>query len=150
MKESSPVESPRGDDSSSDMGESQNLDADAEVEGKREEVKMESAKQEYSHMEVQHEEEQEEEDDEEDEEEEDEEGGEEENEMDMQKKGEGEGLVQSKIGERLGEESMRQSEPGRPENSGGIQTHSDEHNKEAAVVQQQAHKVCIFIYGIHI
>lgn len=141
QEESSLGESARGDDSSSDMGESQNLDADAEVEGKREEVKGESAKQEYSHMEVKHEEEQEEEeDDEEDEEEEDEEGGDEENEIDMQKKGEGEGLAQSKIGERLGEESMRQSEPGKPENSGGIQTHSDEHDEEAVAVQKQAHK----------
>ncbi|KAJ4717439.1 putative Bromodomain-containing protein [Melia azedarach] len=125
QEESSPIESPQGDDSSSDMGESQDLDADAEVEGKSDEVKMERKHEE---------EEDEEEDDGEDEEEEEDEGGEE-NEIEMQRKGEGEASQQSK-----GEESMRHSELGRQGKSGGVQTHSQEHDEETAGDQKQTHK----------
>lgn len=135
LKESSPIESPQGDDSSSDMGESQDLDADAEVEGKSDEVKMERKHEE---------EEDEEEDDEEDEEEEEDEGGEE-NEIEMQRKGEGEASQQSK-----GEESMRHSELGRQGKSGGVQTHSQEHDEETAGDQKQTHKVLTYMYDYDI
>ncbi|XP_031253554.1 ABC transporter F family member 4-like [Pistacia vera] len=135
QEESSPVESPGGEDSSSDSGESQDPDADTEVEGKREEMKMESTKPQYSHIDGKHEaDEEEEEEDEEDEEEEDgeeeDEDGEE-NETEIQKKGEGE----------VSRESIRQSEPGRAEKLGtGVQTHSPGHEEETVAVKQKTDK----------
>ncbi|KAI9178518.1 hypothetical protein LWI28_027476 [Acer negundo] len=132
QEESSLVESPGGEDSSSGMGESRELDADAEVEGRRNEMKGEDSEQQYSRMEEKHEEEEEEEEEEEDEEEEVEGEEEEENEIEIQKKGEGE----------VREVPNRQSEPGLTQKySTGVQTYSRRHEQESAAVKQQKHKL---------
>ncbi|XVE48565.1 hypothetical protein DITRI_Ditri01bG0011700 [Diplodiscus trichospermus] len=117
QEESSPVDSPYGEDSSLNMDESMDLDADAEVEGEGEKFKVEMSEQQYSHVEERHEEEEEEEDEEDEEEEEEDE---EENEIKTMKKCEAETKEQSQFGDRLSEEAIRKSQPGIVKNSGAV------------------------------
>ncbi|OMO75206.1 hypothetical protein CCACVL1_16303, partial [Corchorus capsularis] len=103
QEESSPVNSPYGDDSSLNMDEAVDLDADGEVEAEGEKIKLEASERQNSHTEERHEEE---DDDKEEEEEEDEE----ENDINIVNKGEGERKEQSQLGEILSKEPISQPE----------------------------------------
>ncbi|KHG30451.1 histone acetyltransferase gcn5 [Gossypium arboreum] len=136
-KESSPVGSPYGEDSSLNMDESVDPYADAEVEGEGEKVKGEVSEHQYSRMEERHEEE---EDDGEEEEEEDEE----ENDIKTINKDEGQTKEQSQFRDSLSEERGRKSQPETVDKSSavvqnqkGIITQNEEESK---AVQQQRYK----------
>ncbi|KAA8536585.1 hypothetical protein F0562_029063 [Nyssa sinensis] len=110
-EETSLVESPCGEDTSSNMDNSLDQDADADSEEKGEEVKLEATEQLYSPLQEKQG------DDEEDEEEEEEE----ENEMEIQTKGGGEISEHSQLGDRAGEEHNRQYQTQTVESGGDIQ-----------------------------
>ncbi|XP_022762771.1 bromodomain-containing protein 4-like isoform X2 [Durio zibethinus] len=138
QEESSPVDSPCGEDSSLNMDESVDPDADAEVEGEGEKVKGEVSEQQYSHIEERHEEE---EDDEEEEEEEDEE----ENEITTVKKDDGETKEHAQFSDRLSEEPSGKSQPETVEKSGAVALNQKgstptQNEEESKAVQQQRHK----------
>ncbi|KAF2293905.1 hypothetical protein GH714_005571 [Hevea brasiliensis] len=137
---SSLVESPGGEDSSSNMDESIDPDGDAEVEGKGPEVKVEDPEQRYGSVKEKHEAEEDGDDEEEEEEEE-------ENEMEIQKKGKVETSEQSEFADRSGEEPNQQSQPGLAENAGAVgQTHPakghaiGQHEEVTPTVEQNKNK----------
>ncbi|XVE94185.1 hypothetical protein REPUB_Repub01dG0260100 [Reevesia pubescens] len=137
QEESSPVDSPYGEDSPLDMDESVDPDADAEIEGEGEKVKGEVSEQQYSHMEETHEEE--EDDEEEEEEEEDEE-----NEIKNVNKDEGETKEQSQFRDRLSEDTSRKSQP-ETVKSGAVALNQKgstptQNEEETKAVQQQRRK----------
>ncbi|XP_048232178.1 bromodomain testis-specific protein isoform X2 [Ricinus communis] len=109
---SSLIESPAGEDSSSNMDESLDPDADADVEGKRLEAKMEDTEQQYSAEKEKHEEVQEDGDEEEEDDEE------EDNEIEIQKRAKVETSEQSEFADRSGDEPNQQPQPGLAENAG--------------------------------
>ena len=127
------MESPAGEDSSSNMDES--LDADAEVEGRELEVKMDDAEQQYSAEKEKHEEgELDEEDNDEEQDEE------EENEIEIQKQGKVETSGQSEFADKSRNEPNQQSQPELAENADAVvQTHSLK--DQTAVAQQNKNKV---------
>ncbi|OMO92266.1 hypothetical protein COLO4_17725 [Corchorus olitorius] len=137
QEESSPVNSPYGDDSSLNMDEPVDLDADGEVEAEGEKIKMEASEQQYSHMEDGHEED----DDKEEEEEEDED--EEENDVKIVNKGEGERKEQSQLRDISSKEPK--SQPEIVEKSGAADICQEEsvaaqNEEESKAVQQQRDK----------
>ncbi|EEF35949.1 bromodomain-containing protein, putative [Ricinus communis] len=103
---------PAGEDSSSNMDESLDPDADADVEGKRLEAKMEDTEQQYSAEKEKHEEVQEDGDEEEEDDEE------EDNEIEIQKRAKVETSEQSEFADRSGDEPNQQPQPGLAENAG--------------------------------
>lgn len=124
-EETSPVESPGGGNTSSDMENSLDPDSDADLE-EREEVKSDTSEQQYYSPPQQEVEKQEEEN---------------EHGMEMEKKGEGESGEQTKIFEGFGEDPSKGSETQRRDESGaGVKNDIEKVevlNKESAASQQQ-------------
>ncbi|XP_065870908.1 SWR1 complex bromodomain subunit bdf1 [Euphorbia lathyris] len=129
------IESPGGEDSISNMDESLDQEADAEVEG--EETKLEETEQQYSSGKEKYEEP----DKEDDEEEEEEENNE--MEIEIQKKGKAETSENVETGNRSGER-IQQSQLGLTEDTGAVfQTHTqkgDVIEEETAEVHRNMHK----------
>ncbi|XP_059653579.1 uncharacterized protein LOC132300495 isoform X2 [Cornus florida] len=124
QEETSPVESPYDEDISSNMDNSLGPDADADSEGKGEEVKMETTEQLYSPLQDKQE-----------------------IEMEIQTKGEGEISEHSQLGDRSGEEHDRQYQTQTPESGGYIQTSNQkeeillQHDEKTVAIEPQKEKL---------